>query len=491
MKKVLIANRGEIARRIIRTCHRLGIETVAVYSDVDADSPFVSEAGEAFRLPGLTPGETYLQVDLILKAAKDSGADAIHPGYGFLSENGDFARRCLDHGIVFIGPSPEAIDHLGSKTNARALAIEAGVPVMPGTTKGVASVEEARATAEKIGYPVLLKAAAGGGGKGMRVVEHPDRLESSLKAAQGEAMTSFGDDEVFVEKYVLNPRHIEIQVVADSSGRVLVLGERECSIQRRHQKLIEESPSVAVDPELRQRMFDSARLLVKAANYTNAGTLEFLLAEDGAYYFLEVNTRLQVEHPVTEMVTGLDLVELQLLVASGKELPLEQEDVEFHGHAIECRICAEDSYDRFLPSVGWITSLREPEGDGVRVDSSLYKGMEVSLYYDPMVGKLITWGEDRKEAIERMLRGLEEYHIAGVKTTIPFCKTVLRNREFLAGDFSTGYVAKHWVDPIPDLDEQIKQVVVASAVKTRQEITARRREGAEVGGPDMIPDSLR
>lgn len=491
MKKVLIANRGEIARRIIRTCHRLEIETVAVYSDVDAEAPFVSEAGQKFRLPGVTPGETYLQVDLILQAAKESGADAIHPGYGFLSENGDFARRCREQGIVFIGPSPEAIDHLGSKTNARTLAIEAGVPVMPGTTRGVASVEEARETAEEIGYPVLLKAAAGGGGKGMRVVESPDKLESSLKAAQGEAITSFGNDEVFVEKYVINPRHIEIQVVADSTGRILVLGERECSIQRRHQKLIEESPSVAVDSELREKMFDSARLLVKAANYTNAGTLEFLLSEDGSYYFLEVNTRLQVEHPVTEMVTGLDLVELQLLVASGEELPIEQEEVEFNGHAMECRICAEDSFDRFLPSVGWIRSLREPGGEGVRVDSSLYEGMEVSLYYDPMVGKLITWGKDRTEAIGKMLKGLEEYHIAGVKTTIPFCKSVLQNVEFLAGDFSTGYVGEHWRDPLPIYSSEIERIAVAAAIKIRQEIEARKRQGAEVAGPDMIPDSFR
>ncbi len=491
MKKVLIANRGEIARRIIRTCHRLGIETVAVYSDVDARSPHVSEATEAYRLPGLTPAETYLRADLILDIAEVSGAEALHPGYGFLSENGDFARACEERGVTFIGPSPEAIDHLGSKTNARALAISADVPVMPGTTSGVTSVEEARSTADRIGYPVLLKAAAGGGGKGMRVVESAEDLASGLRAAQGEARTAFGDDEVFVEKYVTDPRHIEIQVVADDHGNVLILGERECSIQRRHQKLVEESPSIALDESTRQAMFAAAAQLVAAAKYTNAGTLEFLLASDGSFYFLEVNTRLQVEHPVTELVTGVDLVELQLLVARGEKLPLSQEEVTFTGHAIECRICAEDSFDGFLPSVGWITELQEPEGEGIRVDSSLYPGMEVSLYYDPMIGKLITYGADRTEAIERMLRGLDAYHIAGVKTTIPFCRSVLLNDDFIKGDFSTGYVSKYWVDPVPEYDEERLAIAIEAAVRTRKEIENRRSSAADQPGPDMTGESFR
>ena len=491
MKKVLIANRGEIARRIIRTCDRLGIDTVAVYSDVDAHSPHVTEATEAYRLPGLTPAETYLRSDLILEIARRSNADALHPGYGFLSENGNFARACAEHGITFIGPSPEAIDHLGSKTNARALAIEAGVPVMPGTTAGVASLEEARETAEEIGYPVLLKAAAGGGGKGMRVVESAEDLASGLRAAQGEARTAFGDDEVFVEKYVINPRHIELQVVADTTGNILILGERECSIQRRHQKLVEEAPSVALDQETRDAMFRSAEQLVRKAGYTNAGTLEFLLASDGSFYFLEVNTRLQVEHPVTEMVTGLDLIELQLMVADGKPLPLSQEEITFRGHSIECRICAEDSFDGFLPSVGWITSLQEPEGEGIRVDSSLYEGMEVSLYYDPMIGKLITYGETREEAIERMLKGLEEYHIAGVKTTIPFCKSVLRNSDFVSGDFSTGYVAKHWSDPSPEFPDDFLDRAVEAAVRTRSSLQHRRTSSADQPGPDMTGERIR
>ncbi|MGE3800799.1 MAG: acetyl/propionyl/methylcrotonyl-CoA carboxylase subunit alpha [Candidatus Kapaibacterium sp.] len=473
MKKLLIANRGEIARRIIRTAERMGIETVAIYSDIDTPAPYVQEATEAYRLPGVTPGETYLRVDAVLEIAKRSGADAIHPGYGFLSENALFAKRCAEANITFVGPSPEAIEHLGSKTNARRLAIDSGVPVMPGTTSGVASLEEARETAEEIGYPVLLKAAAGGGGKGMRVVREASELESGLRAAQGEAMTAFGDDEVFVEKYVEEPRHIEIQVVADSQGNILVLGERECSIQRRHQKVVEEAPSVALDDDLRKRMFASAEKLVAAANYTNAGTLEFLLDSSGNYYFLEVNTRLQVEHPVTEMVTGLDLVELQIRVARGEELPVKTEDVVRRGHAIECRICAEDSYDNFLPSIGRIFDLREPVGEGIRVESSIYPGMEVSLYYDPMIAKLVCWGEDRDAAIARTLKALDHYHIAGVATTIPFCRSVLQNEDFRSGNFSTGYVKKHWVEPKQEVSDELLRMAAAAAILTEERVRER------------------
>lgn len=473
MNKLLIANRGEIARRIIRTARRMGIETVALYSDADTASLHVAEADQAWRLAGLTPAETYLDMEKVLEVARRSGADAIHPGYGFLSENAIFARRCIDEGFIFVGPDPEAIDYLGSKTNARRLAIAAGVPVMPGTTDGVASLEKARETAEKIGYPVLLKAAAGGGGKGMRIVREPGDLAGALRAAQGEAMTAFGSDEVFVEKYVEEPRHIELQVIADRHGNILVLGERECSIQRRHQKVIEESPSVAVDDALRARMRESAEHLVKTANYTNAGTLEFLLDKSGNYYFLEVNTRLQVEHPVTEMVTGLDLVELQLRVARGEKLPVSADDLRLRGHAIECRICAEDSYDNFLPSIGTIWEAFEPEGEGVRVDSSIYPGMEVSLYYDPMLAKLICWGETREEAIARTLAALDEYHIAGVSTTVPFCRAVLGSEEFRSGDFSTGYVAKHWSDPKQELSDELIRLAAAAAVRTDQRYQER------------------
>jgi len=474
MKKILIANRGEIAHRVIRTAHRMGIETVAIYSDVDTPAPYVGEATEAYRLPGLTPGETYLDMDLVFEIARKSGADALHPGYGFLSENTDFAKRCNDTGITFIGPAPEAIKGFGSKTNARRLAIESGVSVIPGTTSGVSSIDKAYGTAEEIGYPVLLKAAAGGGGKGMRVVRETSELESGLRAAQGEAMTAFGDDEVFLEKYIEEPRHIEIQVVADNHGNVLVLGERECSIQRRHQKVIEESPSVALNADLRARMFASARKLVAAANYTNAGTLEFLLDSSGNYYFLEVNTRLQVEHPVTEMVTGLDLVELQIRVARGEELPLKNSDIQFNGHAIECRVCAEDSYDNFLPSIGTIFDIHEPEGEHIRVDSSIYPGMEISLYYDPMIAKLICWGSDRNEAIERTLSALDQYYIAGVATTIPFCRAVLRNEEFRVGNFSTGYLKKHWTEPEQVIDAEVMRVAVAAAIRTEQRVRERQ-----------------
>lgn len=477
MKRLLIANRGEIARRIIRTAKRMGIETVAIYSDADTPSLHVREADHAYRLEGLTPRQTYLDLDRVMEIVKRSGADAVHPGYGFLSENAEFARRCADAGVTFIGPSPEAIDRLGSKTAARRLAIDSGVPVMPGTTDAITSIAEARETADSIGYPVLLKAAAGGGGKGMRVVETPDKLEESYRMAQGEAITAFNSDEVFLEKYVIGPRHIELQIVADHHGNVAVLGERECSIQRRHQKVIEESPSVAVDDDLRERMFASAERLVKAANYTNAGTLEFLLDEQGNFYFLEVNTRLQVEHPVTEMVTGLDLVELQLRVAMGEPLPVSTATIQRRGHAIECRICAEDVYSGFMPSIGTVRELHEPAGEHVRVDSSLYQGMPVTLYYDPMLAKLIVWGETRTEAMDRMLAALANYHIAGISTTIPFCAHVLRSNEFRGGDFSTSYVRQHWNDPVQELPPALLDLAIAAAVRTDERIRARMAGG--------------
>lgn len=470
MHRLLIANRGEIARRVIRTARRMGIETVAIYSDADTASLHVREADVAYRLEGLTPRETYLDMEKVMMAIERTGADAVHPGYGFLSENPEFARRCAEAGITFIGPSADAIEHLGSKTNARRLAIAANVPVMPGTTDAITSIDEAKEIAASIGYPVLLKAAAGGGGKGMRVVEAPEKLEESLRMAQGEALTAFNSDEVFLEKYVVGPRHIELQVVADTFGNVAVLGERECSIQRRHQKVIEESPSVAVDDDLRRRMFESGERLVREAGYTNAGTLEFLLDASGSFYFLEVNTRLQVEHPVTEMVTGLDLVELQIRVARGEELPIRTESLERRGHAIECRICAEDVYQNFMPSIGTIRDLSEPSGENIRVDSSLYDGMPVTLYYDPMLAKLITWAPTREEAIASMLAALDRYHIAGISTTIPFCSHVLRSDAFRSGDFSTSYVREHWSEPEQKLPEEIIELAVAAAIKADRRI---------------------
>ncbi len=473
MKRLLIANRGEIARRVIRTARRMGIETVAIYSDADTASLHVREADHAIRLDGLTPRQTYLDMEKVMRAVRRSGADAVHPGYGFLSENAAFAQQCLDAGVVFVGPSPDAIDHLGSKTNARRLAVESNVPVMPGTTNAITSIDEALEVAASIGYPVLLKAAAGGGGKGMRVVEDPSKLEESYRMAQGEALTAFNSDEVFLEKYVIGPRHIELQVVADAFGNVAVLGERECSIQRRHQKVIEESPSVAVDDDLRRRMFECGERLVRQAGYTNAGTLEFLLDSNGDFYFLEVNTRLQVEHPVTEMVTGVDLVEMQLRVARGEALPITTESIVRNGHAIECRICAEDVYSNFMPSIGTVREVAEPAGPGVRVDSSLYAGMPVTLYYDPMLAKLIAWGPTRQEAIDTMLDALGRYHIAGISTTIPFCKRVLESEEFRSGNFSTSYVRDHWDGNEPGISNDTLRLAMAAALRADNRIRRR------------------
>ncbi len=462
MNRVLIANRGEIARRVIRTARRMGIETVAVYSDVDTPSLHVSEADVAIRLPGASPRSTYLDIDRVVKAAVDAGADCVHPGYGFLSENALFAERCIDAGIAFIGPTPAAIRLLGSKTAARALAIANDVPVNPGTTSAIESIDEARAAAQEIGFPVLLKAAAGGGGKGMRVVRDADQLEEGIRAARGEALTAFNDESIFLERYIDAPRHIELQALADHHGNVAILGERECSIQRRHQKVVEESPSPVVTDEMRSVIFNAAERLVKAAGYTNAGTLEFLMDTNGRFAFLEVNTRLQVEHPVTEMTTGLDLVEWQFRIADGERLPFTTPQVKRYGHAIECRICAEDVYDRFLPSVGVVHEVSEPHGEHVRVDSALYDGMPVTLYYDPMLSKLIVWGESREIAIEGMRRALDAYHVAGVPTTIPFCRFVMNDETFVDGGYTTRFVDERWL-PAADSRRQELLVMAASA----------------------------
>jgi acetyl-CoA carboxylase biotin carboxylase subunit len=444
-QKVLIANRGEIALRILRTCKRMGIATVAVYSDADVHSPHVREADEAIAIGGYTPRESYLVMDKILDAIAKSGADAVHPGYGFLSENDEFARKVIERGCVFIGPSPEAIDALGDKTAARELAIAHDVPVAPGSKGAIASYDEVLELARNIGYPVLIKAAAGGGGKGMRAVLKEEDLREGLASAQGEALSSFNDDRVFVEKYVLNPRHIEIQILADHHGNVLYFPERECSIQRRHQKVVEESPSMAIHPELRRKMGEAGARLVRAAGYTNAGTIEFLLDEDGSFYFMEVNTRLQVEHPVTEMISGVDFVEQQIRIAAGEHLQITQEDIaQPQGHAIECRICAEDVYNAFLPDTGVVDYLQLPQGDGIRYDAALYVGYEVSVHYDPMVAKLICHGNTRQEAIEKTLWALDRIVLSGFKTTVPFCREVVNSAEFRSGEYSTRYVERHW-----------------------------------------------
>ncbi len=450
-KTLLIANRGEIARRIIRTCKRLGVRTVAIYSDADANSLHVREADEAIAIGGFTPRESYLVMDKVLEAARVSGAEAIHPGYGFLSENAAFAQAVADAGMTFVGPSPAAIHMLGDKTAARDLAIRSGVPIAPGSVGAIETFAEARELLARIGYPVIIKAAAGGGGKGMRIVEQDSELESAFRMAQGEALTAFNDDRCFIERYVTKPRHIEIQILADHHGTVLYFPERECSVQRRHQKVIEESPSTAITPALRKAMGEAASRLVTAANYTNAGTLEFLLDASGEFFFMEVNTRLQVEHPVTEAISGVDFVEQQLLVASGKPLTITQEQIaEPKGHAIECRVCAEDVFAGFLPDVGTIKMLVLPEGDGIRNDHAVEVGSEISVHYDPMVAKLITWAPTREECIELTLEALDNYHLAGFKTTIPFCRLTINSEPFRSGNYSTGFVSEHWPLPWPE-----------------------------------------
>ncbi|NUQ20417.1 MAG: acetyl-CoA carboxylase biotin carboxylase subunit, partial [Gemmatimonadaceae bacterium] len=418
--KVLVANRGEIALRVIRACRELGVRTVAVYSEADAGAPHVREADEAVLIGSPPSSESYLKGERIIEAAKRTGAEAIHPGYGFLSEREWFARAVRDAGLVFVGPPAEAIAATGSKTAARQLAIAANVPVVPGTTEALRDAAEAAEVANRYGYPVLLKAAAGGGGKGMRVVREERELSPSLDAARREAKSSFGDDAVYVEKYVEGPRHVEIQVLGDAHGKMLSLGERECSVQRRHQKMIEEAPSVAVSPALRREMGDAAVRFATAAGYVNAGTCEFLLDRDGKFYFLEMNTRVQVEHPVTELVTGIDIVQWQLRIASGEKLPFVQADIAPRGWAIECRITSEDPANGFLPSTGRISYLHVPGGPGVRWDGGIETGSEVGLFYDPMLAKLIVWAETREAAIARMHRALLELTIEGVDSSRDF-----------------------------------------------------------------------
>ncbi len=443
LKKILIANRGEIAVRVVRACHELGILAVAVYSEVDRASLHVMKADEAYLIGPSSPAESYLNIERILNAAKHCGADAIHPGYGFLSENPGFATACRDAGIKFIGPSPEAIELMGSKTRARRQMEKAGVPFVPGTSHGLESLAQASAVAAKLGYPVMLKAAAGGGGKGMRLVANETELASSLESARSEALRAFGNDEVYLEKAIESPRHIEMQVLADEHGNCVYLGERECSIQRRHQKVLEESPSPAVTLEMRAKMGTLAVQAARAAGYTNAGTIEFLADSNGRFYFLEMNTRLQVEHPVTELVSGYDLVQLQIRIAAGERIPFAQDDVRMRGHAIECRIYAEDPKNNYFPSPGEITALSEPAGPGIRVDSGVYQGWGVPIEYDPLLAKLIGWGENREQAVGRLRRALREYFIGGVKTNLPLFQRILSDPEFIAGKIDTGYLARY------------------------------------------------
>lgn len=444
IRKILIANRGEIALRVIRTCKELGIKTVAVYSRPDAGAPHVLHADESVFIGEAASSESYLVMDKIIAAARQTGADAIHPGYGFLSENADFAERCKTEGIIFIGPEPEAIRMMGDKTTARELAIKEGIPTPPGLKSELQSIAEARKIAEEVGYPILIKAAAGGGGKGMRIVHKQDELEASIKTAKSEAKNAFGDDRIYIEKYLEEPRHVEFQIMADKHGNVLHLFDRECSVQRRHQKVIEEAPCPLLTDELREKMAESAIKAAKACDYVGAGTIEFLVDKHLNYYFLEMNTRLQVEHPVTEMITGMDLVALQIKVAEGEPLPFKQHELGINGHAIECRIYAEDPAENFLPSTGTLTKHRIPSGSGIRVDAGVEEGNEVTINYDPMISKLTVHAPDRELARRKMLRALGEYEIEGCKTTIPFCEFTLNHSAFIGGKYDTHFVPSHF-----------------------------------------------
>jgi acetyl-CoA carboxylase, biotin carboxylase subunit len=443
-QKVLIANRGEIALRIVRACRELGLVSVAVYSDADRDALHVRMADEAYYLGPAPATQSYLNTGKLIEVAQRSGAQAVHPGYGFLAENAEFVRVCKDAGLIFVGPPAEAQLAMGEKTAARRTAQAAEVPIVPGAMTDLEDDALAKELAQQIGYPILLKAAAGGGGKGIRLVHDPRDLSASLRAARSEAQSAFGDGRVYLEKAITPARHIEVQFIADMHGHVVHLGERECSIQRRHQKLIEESPSPIMDEELREHMTKATLNLVRSINYVNAGTAEFLLGPERNFYFLEVNARIQVEHPVTEWCTGIDLVQEQFRVAAGLPLSFTQEQIELRGTAIECRIAAEDPENRFLPAMGTVVALHEASGPGVRVDSSLYAGMQVPLFYDSLLAKLIVWGRDREQAIARMQRAAAEFQVIGVRTTLPFVRWLMEQPRFIAGDLSTDFIAEEW-----------------------------------------------
>ena len=442
-KKVLVANRGEIAVRIMRSLKESGARSVAIYSEADREALHVRMADEAYCVGPAPSAQSYLQIETILDVARRSGAEAIHPGYGFLSERAPFARACAEAGIVFIGPSPEAIEAMGEKTHARALMREAGVPLVPGTPHAIEDPEAALAFAHEAGFPVLIKAAAGGGGKGMRRVDRPEDFKAAFEGARREALSAFGSGDVYIEKYILRPKHVEFQVLADAHGNVVHVFERECSVQRRHQKIIEETPCPVLREDVRQRMGEVACQAARAVDYVGAGTVEFLLDHEQNFYFLEMNTRLQVEHPITELISGLDLVRWQLKVASGQPLGMTQDDIKRRGHAIECRIYAEDPEQNFMPCPGPIHYLREPEGPGVRVDSGVYSGAVVPVHYDPQIAKLAVWGEDREHAIARMRRALDEYEIVGITTNLRFHDEILTHPEFVSGEYDTDIVPAH------------------------------------------------
>ena len=442
--KILIANRGEIAVRIIKACHELGISTVAVFSEVDRNSLHVFSSNEALCIGPAPAIDSYLNVDRILEAAKKTGAEAIHPGYGFLAENAGFVKRCEEEGIVFIGPNSKAMQLVGDKVRSRQTMEKAGIPIIPGMKRIPSAIAEYASEAQRIGFPVMIKASAGGGGKGMRIVHSEKDLEAGLEAGQREAKSAFGDESVYLEKYIEEPRHVEFQVLADNHGHVVHLFERECSIQRRHQKIVEESPSQALDPELRAKMGETAKKVIQVSGYNNAGTVEFLLDKNKNFFFLEVNARLQVEHPVTEFITGIDLVHQQISIASGEKLTFSQEGLEQKGHAIECRIYAEDPKNNFLPSAGKVHFLKEPSGPGVRNDCGIYSGCDVPIFYDPILAKLIVWAENRSMSQQRMISALDDYVILGIQTTIGFLKEVIAHPQFQAGETTTSFIEKYF-----------------------------------------------
>ena len=461
MKKILVANRGEIALRIMRTCKEMGIKTVAVFSEADRKAPFVKYADEAVLLGPPASSESYLLGDKIISIAKQLHVDGIHPGYGFLSENAGFTKKVTDAGIKFIGPSPEAMEVMGSKLAAKAAVKKYNIPLVPGTDEAITDIAEAKLRAIEVGFPILVKASAGGGGKGMRIVERVEDFEEQMDRAVSEAVSSFGDGAVFIERYVGSPRHIEIQILADQHGNTLFLHERECSIQRRHQKVIEEAPSAVLTPEIRKAMGEAAVNVARSCDYVGAGTVEFLLDENKDFFFLEMNTRLQVEHPVTEQITGLDIVREQINIARGEKLGFTQDEIPMHGHSFEVRVYAEDPLNNFLPDIGTLHTYKRPQGLGIRVDDGFEEGMEIPIYYDPMISKLITFGKDREEARLRMIRAIDDYEISGVQTTLSFCKFALQHDSFVSGNFDTNFVKNYYTPDILKENTEEEDVLAA------------------------------
>jgi acetyl-CoA carboxylase biotin carboxylase subunit len=478
MKKILIANRGEIALRIMRSAKEMGILTVAVFSEADREALHVRYADEAVFIGPAPANQSYLLGEKIIDACRVTGAEAIHPGYGFLSENAAFATMVADAGLILIGPSPEAMAIMGNKLSAKAAALRYNIPMVPGTEQAITDISEAKTRAAEVGFPILIKAAAGGGGKGMRIVEQIEAFEEQMQLAVSEALSAFGDGAVFIERYVSSPRHIEIQVLGDTHGNIVHLFERECSIQRRHQKVVEEAPSSVLSPEIREQMGKCAVDVARSVNYTGAGTVEFILDENLDFFFLEMNTRLQVEHPVTELITGLDLVKEQIKIARGEALSFKQEDIKLNGHAIELRVYAEDPMENFLPDIGILKTYRTPKGNGVRVDDGFEQGMEIPVYYDPMIAKLITFGANRNEAIARMIRAISEYDITGIQTTLNFGKFVMEHEAFASGNFDTHFVAKYFNPQLIREESGEEDEALIAAIVSLQQMKKKKNANA-------------